>query len=135
MKVMEHTRLPLLSSFKGDNSNRKQGRATILARGNCLDLIYHVHQILSKYLKGYKSYGVHKVSPLNYCQGTKQSKGKQLSKHMAHYLDRIYMYLKGYKSFEANKLLSEDGQMDASLMAIFPDLVHLGVKTRSRSPK
>ena len=31
-RVMERTRFPLLSLFKGDNSNGQQARATILAR-------------------------------------------------------------------------------------------------------
>ena len=41
-----------------------------------LDTIY-VYQLLLKHLKGYKSYGVNKVSPLKFIQGRYNSKRMQ----------------------------------------------------------
>ena len=51
----------LQSLIKVDKSNRKHGRVTILVCDTPYGLENKSYQILSKYLKGYESYEMHKV--------------------------------------------------------------------------
>ena len=68
-KIYGAHKVSTLSYFKGDTQNRRQGRATIPAHDTLSRSNMYAYQLLSIYLKGFKSYSSHKLSLVKFAQG------------------------------------------------------------------